>query len=87
MKLKSKLERLLTEQILLSVSDNGIGLPSNFNFIDTASLGWQLVDALASQLAGDININSNEWSGVSDNISNIIIRLDNKNDKHKYFDC
>ncbi|BAZ52860.1 signal transduction histidine kinase [Nostoc sp. NIES-4103] len=57
-----EIREIVAGQILLSVSDNGIGLPSNFNFLETASLGWQLVDALASQLAGDININSN--SGV-----------------------
>ncbi|MBH8564116.1 PAS domain S-box protein [Nostoc sp. CENA67] len=54
-----EITEIVAGQILLSVSDNGIGLPSNFNFIETASLGWQLVDALASQLAGDIKINSN----------------------------
>ncbi|MBD2563733.1 MULTISPECIES: PAS domain S-box protein [Nostoc] len=40
----------------LVVSDNGIGLPSNFNFKNMASLGWQLVDALTNQLGGNINI-------------------------------
>ncbi|MBG1245637.1 PAS domain-containing sensor histidine kinase [Nostoc sp. NZL] len=40
----------------LIVSDNGIGLPSNFNFKNMASLGWQLVDALTNQLGGNINI-------------------------------
>ncbi|MBD2337908.1 PAS domain S-box protein [Calothrix sp. FACHB-156] len=45
-------------RIALTVSDNGIGLPPNFNFTETASLGWQLVEALASQLTGDITIKS-----------------------------
>ncbi|MBH8553919.1 PAS domain S-box protein [Nostocaceae cyanobacterium CENA357] len=44
------------KQILLNISDNGIGLPPNFNFNNTASLGWQLVDALATQIDGGINI-------------------------------
>ncbi|MCC5629299.1 sensor histidine kinase [Nostoc sphaeroides] len=43
-------------QVTLIVSDNGIGLPSNFNFKNMASLGWQLVDALTNQLAGNIDI-------------------------------
>ncbi|WP_341530807.1 PAS domain S-box protein [Nostoc sp. UHCC 0302] len=40
----------------LIVADNGIGLPCNYNFNDTASLGWQLVDALTNQLVGNLNI-------------------------------
>ena len=43
-------------QVTLIVSDNGIGLPSNFNFKNMASLGWQLVDALINQIAGNIDI-------------------------------
>ncbi|MEA5625636.1 PAS domain S-box protein [Nostoc sp. UHCC 0251] len=43
-------------QIKLVVSDDGIGLPSNFNFKNMASLGWQLVDALTNQLGGNLNI-------------------------------
>ncbi|MHC5858396.1 sensor histidine kinase [Nostoc sp.] len=45
-------------QITLVVSDDGIGLPSNFNFKKLASLGWQLVDALSNQLSGNIDIQS-----------------------------
>ena len=43
-------------RITLVVSDDGIGLPANFNFKNLASLGWQLVDALTNQLSGNINI-------------------------------
>jgi PAS domain S-box-containing protein len=43
-------------QVTLVVSDNGIGLPSNFNFKNMASLGWQLVDALTNQLGGNLHI-------------------------------
>jgi len=46
------------QQFIITVSDNGVGLPPNFNFKNTASLGWQLVDALTYQIAGDINIKS-----------------------------
>ncbi|WP_414527682.1 PAS domain S-box protein [Nodularia chucula] len=45
-------------QIILIVKDNGIGLPANFDFQNTASLGWELIDALTSQLSGSINIKS-----------------------------
>ncbi|MBD2448366.1 PAS domain S-box protein [Nostoc sp. FACHB-152] len=47
------------QQSIITVSDNGIGLPPNFDFKNTASLGWQLVDALIYQISGDINIVSN----------------------------
>ncbi|MEH1943330.1 MAG: PAS domain S-box protein [Nostoc sp.] len=43
-------------QVTLTVSDDGIGLPSNFNFKKIASLGWQLVDALTNQISGNLNI-------------------------------
>ncbi|MBW4675502.1 MAG: PAS domain S-box protein [Desmonostoc geniculatum HA4340-LM1] len=41
---------------LLIVSDDGIGLPPDFDLQKMASLGLQLVDALTYQLAGTINI-------------------------------
>ncbi|MCF2150501.1 PAS domain S-box protein [Desmonostoc muscorum LEGE 12446] len=48
--------------LILRVSDDGIGLPSNFDFKKIGSLGLQLVDALTSQLAGSIIIKGD--SGV-----------------------
>lgn len=42
--------------LTLIVTDNGIGLPPNFELKKITSLGWQLVDALTHQLAGYINI-------------------------------
>lgn len=53
-----EIKEMATGEILLNIKDNGIGLPSNLNFTDVASLGWQLVDALAHQISGTININS-----------------------------
>ena len=43
---------------ILRVSDDGIGLPSNFDFQKIGSLGLQLVDAFTHQLGGNINIKS-----------------------------
>ena len=42
----------------LTVSDNGIGLPSGLDFRDTPSLGLQLVNMLVSQLEGTIELDS-----------------------------
>ena len=43
-------------RIILSVSDNGIGLPENVNLQKTESLGLQIVLALTKQLQGKIEI-------------------------------
>ncbi len=53
-----EIKKSSVNKIALVVRDNGQGLPSNFNFNNTASLGWELIDALSSQLSGDITINS-----------------------------
>ncbi|MBG1265743.1 PAS domain S-box protein [Nostoc sp. WHI] len=50
--IKEKFDSNLT----LRVTDNGIGLPTNFELKKITSLGWQLVDALTQQLAGNITI-------------------------------
>ena len=46
-------------QLLLSVSDNGIGLPPDFDVQNTGTLGSQLVTALTEQLSGTIELNGN----------------------------
>ncbi|MBK9477299.1 MAG: PAS domain S-box protein [Bacteroidetes bacterium] len=40
--------------ILLTVSDNGVGLPENFDFRNSDSLGLQLVTSLVEQINGEI---------------------------------
>jgi PAS domain S-box-containing protein len=40
----------------LTVKDNGIGLPDGFNFNNTQSLGFQLVNALVNQLDGELDV-------------------------------
>ncbi len=42
---------------LLTVSDNGVGLPADFEVQNSSSLGLKLVGALARQLDGSIHIN------------------------------
>jgi PAS domain S-box-containing protein len=48
------LRRLGNETILLSVSDNGVGMPSGFDWDQSSSLGVHLVRALAKQLDGRV---------------------------------
>jgi two-component sensor histidine kinase len=43
---------------ILTLQDNGVGLPPNFNFNNTTTLGLQLVSILIAQLKGEIKINS-----------------------------
>jgi len=47
-------------KVALFVSDNGIGLPEEFNLKDSKTLGLQLVDDLINQLEGNIELKRNE---------------------------
>lgn len=47
------------ETITLLISDNGKGLPSNFNLTETSSLGMEMMKALSKQLGGSFEITSN----------------------------
>jgi PAS domain S-box-containing protein len=44
-------------QFILSISDNGVGMGSDFDFRNTSSLGLQLVCRLTKQLEGSIELN------------------------------
>ncbi|MBI4286003.1 MAG: AAA family ATPase [Chloroflexi bacterium] len=46
-------------RLILTVKDNGIGLPQDFSIDRSASLGLQLVDILVQQLKGALRIGSN----------------------------
>jgi two-component sensor histidine kinase len=41
---------------VLTVSDNGIGIPDEFNLEDSDSLGLELVETLVDQLGGKIEL-------------------------------
>ena len=51
----NKLEEL---KYSLVISDNGIGLPENFNIKTSKSLGLKLVNSLVAQIEGDIKVNN-----------------------------
>jgi two-component sensor histidine kinase len=44
---------------VLSVSDNGIGIPENIDIEDLESLGLQLVTSLVDQLGGELEMKRN----------------------------
>ena len=45
------------EQLILSISDDGVGFPEDFDWRNTDSLGLQIVDALNNQLQASIELN------------------------------
>lgn len=52
-------------KIFLEVNDQGVGLPANFDFVESESLGLSLVKILASQLGADIKFNGKQGTKVS----------------------
>jgi PAS domain S-box-containing protein len=48
------------DEYILTVSDNGIGLPDGVDPFDASSLGLQLVMSLSIQLEGDLNVHRND---------------------------
>jgi two-component sensor histidine kinase len=53
-----KLLRAAGDRFVLTVSDNGIGLPEGFDIQNCKSLGIKLVSALTRQLDGSIHIDT-----------------------------
>lgn len=45
--------------MILSVNDDGVGLPENIDIYNTQSMGMQLISALAVQLNAKIQVNRN----------------------------
>lgn len=54
-----------SERVELQVRDNGIGLPPDFDFETSQSLGLQLVFHLAQQLKGTVVLENNNRPGTS----------------------
>lgn len=44
------------EKVVLTVSDNGVGMPENFSQDNSDSLGMQLIETLVKQLEGTVNV-------------------------------
>jgi two-component sensor histidine kinase len=45
-----------SDHLLVQVSDNGIGIPEDFDFGNTPSLGLQLVQLLSEQISAKLTI-------------------------------
>jgi len=53
------LRSLAPEEYLLTVRDNGVGVPETVDFLNTSSLGLKLVITFVTQLQGQIELNRN----------------------------
>ena len=53
------MQQLADQQVKLIVRDNGVGLPEGVDYMNTGSLGLQLVTMLVQQLDGTIEIRNN----------------------------
>ncbi|MBU0602668.1 MAG: PAS domain S-box protein [Gammaproteobacteria bacterium] len=58
-----RLEACGTDEVLLTVRDDGIGLPADFDITAIKSLGLQLVPLLVDQLHGGLDIGSGNCNG------------------------
>jgi two-component sensor histidine kinase len=59
-----RLEKANGSEVVLSVSDNGVGLPKNFSLENSESFGFNLVKTLAEQLRGSLSIESKDGTAV-----------------------
>ncbi len=53
------IKRIKKDKMILTVNDNGIGIPTDIDIDTSQSMGMQLISALAQQLHAKININRN----------------------------
>ncbi len=58
-KITVSLNPFTSEKYQMIISDDGVGLPTNFNIKETNTLGLQLVSSLVTQLDGDILLTNN----------------------------
>jgi two-component system CheB/CheR fusion protein len=54
-----------SHEIVLSVADNGVGLPDGFDYRHASSLGLQLVHTLSRQLRGTVTVESGSNPGAT----------------------
>ncbi len=60
-----RLQRDDLDHLVLTISDNGIGLPETFDITKQNSLGFDLIRGLAKQLNGTLDIKSNNGMHIT----------------------
>jgi len=63
-KISISLAHISESQILLTVQDNGPGLPKNFNSRLGASMGMELLQGLTDDIGGSISIENNNGTCI-----------------------
>ncbi|MCX6290884.1 MAG: PAS domain-containing protein [Bacteroidetes bacterium] len=63
--IKIELKKLPEQKIRMSISDDGAGLPENFDVEHAESLGMQLITALANQLDGELQVSREKGTKFS----------------------
>ncbi|CCH54259.1 unnamed protein product [Fibrisoma limi BUZ 3] len=59
------LKRIEPKSILLSVADNGVGLPPDFDVSETNSLGFSLMEGFCQQLDGHFTVENDNGVNIS----------------------
>jgi len=63
--IKIELKRLPDHRIMMSISDDGVGLADDFDIQQSESLGLQLITALTSQLDGELDFSREKGTKFS----------------------
>lgn len=58
--LKIEINHAENDSYILNVKDNGVGMKENFNFLESKTLGVEIVTALTEQLDGEISYRSDD---------------------------
>ena len=58
----------------LTIADNGVGLPEDVDWNNPKTLGLQLVNALVSQLEGDMNVEVDNGTIFRINFKELVYR-------------
>ena len=66
------------ENIILSVGDNGVGIPEELDYLQTGSLGLQLVNTLAAQMEGEIELDREHGTKFSITLLKENVLMSNK---------
>ncbi len=77
-KITITLVKLEENKYQISIEDNGIGLPEDFNLRETNTLGLQLVNSLVTQLDGEIKLSSNNGTKFEIKFKGVKVKSKNK---------
>jgi two-component sensor histidine kinase len=72
-------------EYILTIKDNGVGLPENFNIAESNSLGLQLIHILSEQIGGSVKCISNKGFGTEISILWPVAKFESVNNSEKGF--